>query len=173
MSYPFYLQEPARRPAWLRVDRLLGEWGIPKDSPAGRQEFAGKMEARRRAEGAGEYEPKGWCLGSEAFRPELLAQVNELATPKDAGEEIRQSAFAKAERIAQEELEALGWTALDLQGHRRSDPQKVQMAARLRKETNMTLEWIADRLCMGAATHVASLLQRYNHKGSNSEGTLF
>src|ERR1039458_9309824 len=37
----------------------------------------------------------------------------------------------------------------------------------------MTLEWIADRLCMGAATHVASLLQRHNQKGPASEETLF
>src|SRR3974377_984089 len=36
-SYPHYLAEPSRRPRWLRVDRLLGEWGIPKDSPAGRR----------------------------------------------------------------------------------------------------------------------------------------
>jgi len=28
-SYPLYLQEPGKRPRWLRVDRLLGEWGIP------------------------------------------------------------------------------------------------------------------------------------------------
>ena len=35
-SYRFYLEEPAKRPKWLRVDRLLGEWGIPLDSPAGR-----------------------------------------------------------------------------------------------------------------------------------------
>src|SRR3974390_3934623 len=33
-SYRQYLQAPSARPAWLRVDRLLGEWGIPKDSPA-------------------------------------------------------------------------------------------------------------------------------------------
>src|SRR5260370_724409 len=38
----------------------------------------------------------------------LLAQVNELASPKHAGEEIRQSAVAKAQRIAQEELNNLG-----------------------------------------------------------------
>ena len=25
------LEEPSRRPAWLRVDRLLGEHGIPKE----------------------------------------------------------------------------------------------------------------------------------------------
>jgi len=36
-SWPAYLLAHSKRPAWLRVDRLLGEWGIPKDSPAGRQ----------------------------------------------------------------------------------------------------------------------------------------
>ena len=109
-SYPVYLQEPAKRPVWLRVDRLLGEWGIAKDSAAGREELAGRMEARRRAEGAGEYEPQGWYWGREEFRQELLAQVNELATPQDGGEEIRQSALAKAQRIAEEELSVPGWT---------------------------------------------------------------
>ena len=172
-SYPLYLQEPSKRPAWLRVDRLLGEWGIPKDSPAGRQEFGGRMETRRRAEGTGDYEPKGWCLGSERFRQELLAQVGELATPQDGGEEIRQSALAKAQRIAQEELDALGWSLMELQGRRKGDPHKVRIAARLRRETTMTLEWIADRLSMGAATHVASLLQRYNQKGASSGETWF
>ena len=29
-SYPQYLGAPSRRPKWLRVDRLLGEWGLPK-----------------------------------------------------------------------------------------------------------------------------------------------
>ena len=28
-SYPQYLAAPTERPRWLRVDRLLGEWGIP------------------------------------------------------------------------------------------------------------------------------------------------
>jgi hypothetical protein len=172
-SYPLYLQQPAKRPPWLRVDRLLGEWGIPKDSPAGREQFAGQMETRRRADGAGEFEPRGWCLGSEEFRQELLAQVSKLATPQDGGEEIRQSALAKAQRIAQEEINALGWTAQDLPGRRKSDPQKVRIAARLRRETTMTLEWIADRLCMGAATHVAFLLQRHQQREANSEETLF
>src|SRR6266568_8232934 len=37
-SWPAYLVAPSKRPAWLRVDRLLGEWGIPKDSRAGRRQ---------------------------------------------------------------------------------------------------------------------------------------
>jgi hypothetical protein len=114
-----------------------------------------------------------WLLGSEDFGQELLAQVSELATPKDGGEEVRQSALAKAQRIAQEELDALGWSALDLQGRRKSDPQKVRIAVRLRHETTMTLEWIADRLCLGAPTHVASLLQRHNQKGASCGESLF
>ena len=172
-SYPLYLQEASKRPRWLRVDRLLGEWGIPRDSQAGRKELAGRMEARRRAEGTGEYRPWGWCLGGEEFRQELLAQVSERAAPQDGGEEVRQSARAKAQRIAHEELDALGWATPDLQDRRKSDPQQVRIAARLRRETTMTLERIADRLCLGAATHVASLLQRQSQKGPSSEETLF
>ncbi len=46
-SYPLYLASPDRRPGWLRVDRLLGEWRIPKDSRAGRRMFSEGMERRR------------------------------------------------------------------------------------------------------------------------------
>lgn len=38
--------------------------------------------------------------------------------------------------------------------------RQVRMAERLRRETTMTLEWIARRLCKGAPTHGAALLQR-------------
>ena len=30
LPYPQYFGVPSRRPKWLRVDRLLGEWGLPK-----------------------------------------------------------------------------------------------------------------------------------------------
>src|SRR6266851_2474155 len=36
-SYGEYLKPPSQRPKWLRMDRLLGEKGIPKDSAAGRR----------------------------------------------------------------------------------------------------------------------------------------
>jgi hypothetical protein len=59
------------------------------------------------------------------------------------------------------------------QRRRKSDPHKVRIAGRLRRETTMTLKWIADRLCMGTATHGASLLQRHCKKGPSSEESLF
>jgi hypothetical protein len=62
--------------------------------------------------------------------------------------------------MAQEELGALGWRNQDLLGRRKSDPgRSVRNAARLRRlrrETTMTLDWIAARLCMGALTHAAA-----------------
>jgi putative transposase len=55
-SYGAYLKPPGQRPGWLRVDRLLGEKGIPQDSEAGRQQFAQQMERRRAQESAADYE---------------------------------------------------------------------------------------------------------------------
>ncbi len=69
-SYGQYLKPPGQRGKWLRVDRLLGERGIPKDSAAGRAEFGRQMERRRQEEAAADYRSirRGWCLGNEEFR---------------------------------------------------------------------------------------------------------
>ncbi|MGA2660970.1 MAG: transposase [Verrucomicrobiota bacterium] len=109
-SYPEYLKARPGRRSWLRVDRLLGEHGIPKDSPAGREEFARRMEVRRASEDGAEFKrvERGWCVGREAFRRELLAQVCEKAGAEHYGEEIREPAEAKGVRIIQEGLERLG-----------------------------------------------------------------
>src|SRR6267142_2734353 len=78
-SYPQYLKTTKKRPPWLRVDRLLGEKGIPCDSEAGRKEFSSQMERRRTEEDDTDYSRlrRGWCLGSEEFRKELLAAATE------------------------------------------------------------------------------------------------
>jgi hypothetical protein len=101
---------------------------------------------------------RGWCLGGEAFRKELLAQMSERGAAERYGEEIRESAQAQAERLIGRELEQLGWQAGDLARLRKGDPGKVRMAVRLRKETTMSLSWIAQRLEMGTKSHLAHLL---------------
>ena len=62
-SYPLYQSDTGPRPPWLRVDRLLGEWGIRWDQPGAGREFSALMEARRRAELEQEFKPlpRGWC----------------------------------------------------------------------------------------------------------------
>jgi hypothetical protein len=46
----------------------------------------------------------------------------------------------------------------DLVKRRKGDPKKVKMALRLRRESIMTLKWIAQRLHMGSWTHVSNCL---------------
>ncbi|SRR6266581_1259076 len=94
---------------------------------------------------------------------------------KHSGPKIGQAANAKAEQIVQQELQQLGWGPLELKGHAKGHLQKIRIAKRLRRETTMTLKWIANRLQMGVATHVAHLLYRYERNNSNnvSADTLF
>src|SRR5258706_521043 len=104
-SYPEYLKPASGRRPWLRVDRLFGEHYIPKDSAAGRKEFEKRMELRRAAEDGEEFKGivRGWCLGSEDFRKELLAQVHEKRGDH-YGPELREADEERAEGLLQKEL---------------------------------------------------------------------
>ncbi|HYG36702.1 MAG TPA: transposase [Clostridia bacterium] len=160
-SYGWYLRPACQRPGWLRVERLLGEKGIPQDSPAGREEFAKAMERRRAQEAGVDHEQirRDWILGSEAFRQELLAAAGERVGLSHYGAQRRESATQKAQRLVQEELEKLGWGESDLLARPKGHAQKVRIAYRLRQETTMSLKWIAERLCMGSWTYVSNLLR--------------
>jgi REP element-mobilizing transposase RayT len=159
-SYPAYLKPAGQRPPWLRVDRLLGEKGIARDSAAGRREFSRQMELRRRQEDGAEFEGvrRGWCLGSEEFRQELLAAAAERVGASHYGSDRRESGEEKAGRIIREDLRRGGRREADLPGMRKGDKAKVLLAGRLRRETAMSLKWIARRLHMGSWTYVSNLL---------------
>jgi hypothetical protein len=146
---------------------VLGEWGIPRDSPAGRRTFERLLEVRRRQAEDEAFKPirRGWCFGDEAFRQELLEKVATHAGPQHYGEELREAAAATGERIVREELRRRGWPEHELTVRRKGDPGKVAIADRLRRETTMTLEWIAHRLQMGTKTHLAHLLYWRRRKG--------
>jgi len=161
-SYPLYLAVPGKRPGWLRVDRLFGEMGILKDSQVGRREFEQRMEQRLQPENAGEYKPlrRGWCLGDEGFRKELLAQMAERVGESHYGAERQEAGEEKAERMVVEELKRRKWKEADLKKRRKGDPGKVKLAMRLRRESIMTLKWIAHRLHMGSWTHVSNCLAK-------------
>ena len=159
-SWPEYLKGPRQRRGWLRVDRWLGELGIPKDSPAGRRELERVMEGRRQAEEGGRYTGirRGWYLGERAFKQELLAQMKERMGQEHYGAERAEAAEAQAEAIIAEELGPRRWREKELRGSAKGDAVKVALAARLRKETVMTVGWIAERLHMGSPGYVNHLL---------------
>ncbi len=163
-SFPLYLAAPEHRPQWLQVDRLLGEHGIERDSPAGRQEFERRME-RRRLEQADEESLQAfrssWCLGGEEFRREMLDQVAGKLGDNHPGELRRESGEARAQRIISEELARLGWSEADLSLRRKSDPAKLALAARLRSDTTLTIRAIASRLKLGKPQGARSNLHKW------------
>jgi REP element-mobilizing transposase RayT len=161
-SYGHHLQAPTKRPAWLRVDRLLGEMRIAQDSVAGRRQFERGMEERRQRDEPGQWKgvERGWCLGDEEFRQELLGQMEPKLGRHHGGPERQETAALRAERLLAEELKRRGWTSDQLAGRRKGDREKVRIARKLRKETTMTLDWIAQRLNMGAAGYAAQCLRQ-------------
>lgn len=101
---------------------------------------------------------RGWMLGSEEFRAELLAAMKGRRSEYIAGDEIKESEEQKAERLVKAELKRLNWTQKELRTTLKGDKRKIRIAKRLREETTMTLKWIAERLNMGTWTHVANRL---------------
>jgi len=170
-SYPYYLLNPDKRPVWMCVLRLLGEWGIPSDTVAGCQQFGLQVEARRSGEQDERFKAvkNDWCLGSDAFRKELLAQVSTKRGLWHFGAELHESDEAKAERINSSELTAKGMTEKDLERQPKGAPFKIEISLKLRAETTMTVAWIAQRLRMGKREHLKHLLYWHDKEQTNEE----
>jgi hypothetical protein len=142
--------------SWLKHRTQIwwtGCAGCSAHNAAGRAQFEENLEQRRQAEEADDEEWKslrrGWCLGGEMFKEKLLELMAEQLGEHHAGDLKCESAEAKAERIIAAELQRLRWSSTDLQLRLKSDPAKLQMAARLRAETTLPIHWIAQRLHLG------------------------
>jgi len=171
-SYGEYLKGPSQRFPWLRVDRLLAEMGVAKDSPGGRKEFGRKMEEQRGAKESFAKIRRGWCFGDAKFRQELVARVAAGGGSNLPAELRREAEALKAERIIAEELARLGWKEGNLARSRKGAREKVDLALRLRREIRVSVGWIAARLRMGArasaTTRLCRALKRdVGLKGSN------
>ena len=153
----------------MRVDRLLGEHGIQEDSAAGRQRFEQWMERR----GAEETDPqalsalrRGWCVGGEDFRSQLLLRMQGNLGDHHSGELHRQAARARAEQILAEELARRDWGEAELKRRPKNDPDKLEMAARLRRETTLSVKDIAARVHLGTSKGANANLHRHMRRGS-------
>lgn len=161
-SYPLYLENPKKRPAWLRVDRLFGEHGIGKDTAAGRREFSRRIEGRRSEEDEEIRQTlrRGWRLGAEDFLDRLEDRLGGDITENHRAVERRETLEIRAGRLVDEELARIKRTRADLEAMRKGDPLKIRIATRLHRETPMTLRWIAEELHMGTWRYVSFLLYR-------------
>jgi hypothetical protein len=113
-----------------------------------------------------------WLFSTEAFKREALARMEGQLGEQHAGELRRRTSEAKAERIIGDELKQLGWTEADLERRHKSDPGKLALAARLRRETTLPMKWMARRLHLGMWKSAGTNLntwRRSQEERANSE----
>jgi hypothetical protein len=72
------------------------------------------------------------------------------AAPAPNFPERNQTEEQKAEKIIQARLAKLRWRNEDLRVRRKSDPNKIMLAKDLRRQTAVSLEWVAQRLETGS-----------------------
>ena len=171
-SFPQYLKPPRKRPGWLRVDRVLGEWGIRRDNVAGRREFGDLMEVRRRVEGHADEKlwsgiRRGWRFGAEDFLERLVeAGVAENANREiHEGDAVAETMEEKARCVIAEFLVKRKVELEELRARRKGDPLKIELAAELRKQTAMSMGWIAKELNAGAPKSVWNAMRRLQENG--------
>jgi putative transposase len=171
-SFPQYLKPPRNRLGWLRVDRLLGEWGIRRDNVAGRQEFGDLMEVRRRVEGHADEKlwsgiRRGWRFGAEDFLERLVeAGVAENANREiHEGDAVAETMEEKARSVIVEFLGKREVELEELRARRKGDLLKMELAAELRKQTAMSMGWIAKELNAGAPNSVWNAMRRLQVRG--------
>ncbi len=93
-----------------RYNRRDGEFG---------HLFSGeRMEGRRQEGRAKEFKPleRGWCLGDEQFRRELLEQVSTRPGPSHFGEAVQEAEVVQAEGWVVEALKRMNWSEEQLRG---------------------------------------------------------
>jgi hypothetical protein len=168
-SYPAYLQRV--RPPWLRVDRVMGEYGIPGDTAAGRRRFGRVLEQRRFQADGKDYRAlrRGWFLGGEDFRQELLAQTKRWLGPNHFGSERRETVEEMAQRIIAEAIRGARLTKEQLALLPANASLKIELARRLRRETTVSLKWIARELGVGSWKYLSNLLLKEQTNAAQTE----
>lgn len=93
----------------------------------------------------------------------MLERMDGKLGENHSGELHRETAEQKANRTTYEELTCLGWPESDFAMRRRSDPGKLALADRLRKETTLPVKWVAMRVQIGTTKGTKSMLHHLAH----------
>ena len=181
-SLPHYVEPARKRPPWLETMTAFEVCGCG-DTVSGRQEFLRMLEQRvdwRNPRLAGTTFPevdgkprlalysslsRGWFFGSENFREKLLKLLSQRPARIEKangyyGTQFNDYAEKHARTLISAALEHFGTDLAALRRARKSDWRKGLLAALIRSETTMRLDWIAEQLNMGTRAGVCRLASK-------------
>jgi len=159
------------RPEWLEPSTVLAEAGGLPDTPAGWRHYRGYLEFMTTDSVANRalLEKKlsrGWCIGGDGFRQAMKQEAIQRGMVLDlerfGGLEPE---TVRTERTAawDEQLQRLAKKAkIDLLRlpDQKSAPEKVLLAAAMKRSTSVSNGWLADRLHMGKAASMSQFSRR-------------
>lgn len=154
-------------PPWLDIRvALTGDPAGPV-TLAARRDCEQRLASRRVEDDPSQWRrlTRGWCFGGPEFKRRMIERATDDAVPMRAGGPLCLAPHeAAAEAVIAEELHALGWRQEDLPKQPKTAPEKVRIAARLRRETVVTLAWVARRLHMGSVHTLRNCLARFRRE---------
>lgn len=157
-------------PEWLETDRVLQSFELAKNG-RGRRAYVAWLEAR--AEEGGKIGEKaqaamrrGWYLGEDAFKDQLLDLMEKLKSGKrkrprnGTAESWRDHGERDAEDFISRYAPELGLPTgrKELDVLRKGDERKALLASLLAGKTTVSREWLGKRLGMGHPGSVSRML---------------
>jgi putative transposase len=162
------------RPEWLVGETVLTEAGGLADSAAGWKrygEYLSVLAEEKPAERERQFGAmsRGWAVGTREFRHGLIKDLRQRGAELERGaarhgegtdgrrnfrDEIWEERLLAAAEAAGVDLERLG--------PRKSDPNKVLLAALLKAATGATNGWLSERLSMGTPASVSQFVRRFH-----------
>ncbi len=164
------------RPGWLEPGTVLDAAGQLADTKAGWRQYIAYLEAlveespRQREKRFGRLS-RGWAIGTKGFRKDLIRDMNQRAHllqavgrhGETAGERLAFRQEVWEERLT--ELAAAAGINLAQLGPRKSDPDKVLLAALMKATTGVANGWLHERLAMGTPASVSQFVRRFRLEG--------
>ena len=175
-SYPAYCGLAKKRPDWLVRKKVLRSWGLKEGETWSLRGYREKLERKMRFEEEpaagirGDFEKqikRGWYIGSEEFRERLgTILVRQGQSDNLRGEQRRAHGASEAERIWREGLELLGVEEMELLNAKSTRMEKRALAWLMKKNTAVTVKWIAERTEMGHASTASLAINRFARDSS-------
>ena len=177
-SYPAYCGKLRRKRPWLIRERVLKTWGLREGEAGTLARYREKIERKMHFEGdpeagaRGEFEKqikRGWYLGSEEFREELLTKLDRLGTGDNyRGGQKREHNQAMAEKYFAAALEKLEMQESDFLTLKANRLEKQAVAWLLKTHTTVTGVWLSERLQLGHPSNTSRALKRFR-EGSDKK----
>jgi REP element-mobilizing transposase RayT len=159
-SLPASLLDPAGRPGWLELAPVLAAFGMGEDTVASRHRWLEELQSRRLFPDPEVWHrlDRGWYFGDPEFAASLLRRLHAGSDTVRHGVASRPAQALLGRQIIAEELASRGWTDAELGRRPRTDPVKVAIAQRVRRETALSLRWLAGELRAGSHTTLRNAL---------------